>query len=316
MKTSDVDYFEGIDPRLIFTYKNILFDVIDSADVKVSDIAPSLWAVKHRIMPTGSSQPGRFDWKNAPYAREILDCASSSHPAKRIAVKKGVQIGLSTSMIQNLIGYSISENPNNMMLLVGHEDLIKDATKRVDDVIDGSKLRSLITSSAIKARRTKSGDTDRLKEFDGGYLMIGSVSHKTLRQVSIQTMIVDDFDDMKSSSKEAGSTVKMIEARTTAFAKKRKIFYVSTPELLELSNIEPVYLLGDQRKYHIPCPCCGKLIVLEWEIPSEKTPDITAGMTWELDSSGILISDSVKYRCQKCDGISVIGDVVDEVVIN
>ena len=268
--------------------------------MKISTIKPSEWAVQNRIMRSNSGVPGRFDWKNAPYAREIVDCFSQSHPARRIAVQKGVQIGMSTSMIQNGLGYMMAEDQNNMMLLVGHEDLIKDSTERIDAMISDSGIK--LNPTVVKSKNNKSGDTEKKKEFAGGSLIIGLANHKTLRQVSIQTLIVDDYDGMKGSTKEAGSTEKMIEARTSAFAKKKKIFFVSTPELKQTSNIEPVYLKGDQRRYHIPCPCCKELIVLEWDIKSEIYPSKTVGITWKTESDGSLIIDSVGYTCQKCDG--------------
>ena len=82
---------------------------------------------------------------------------------------------------------------------------------------------------------------------------------------SVPDTIIDDFEAMKGDSKEAGATTKMIEQRFASFGKSKKIFYISTPELKPTSNIEPVYLQGDQRKYFIPCPCCGEFINLEWK---------------------------------------------------
>lgn len=295
-------FLKDIDVNLLKSYSLNIKKLIDSANSEISTLLPSEWAILNRVMGSNTGVPGSFDWANAPYAREILDCGAANHPAKTIAVMKGVQIAMSTSMIQNLIGFMIDENPNNMMLLVGHTDLIKDSTERIDDVIDSAGIREKIHATSNRNRKTKSGDTDLKKEFKGGYLMIGIANHKTLRQVSIQTMIVDDFDAMKGSTKEAGSTTGMIEARQTAFRTKKKLFYISTPELKETSNIEPVYLLGDQRRYHIPCPCCNELIILEWKIQSEVDPSKNVGITWETTADGILISDSVGYTCQKCDG--------------
>jgi phage terminase large subunit GpA-like protein len=94
----------------------------------------------------------------------------------------------------------------------------------------------------------------------------------------------------------------MIEQRFAAYYDKMKLYYISTPELKQLSNIEPVYLLGDQRKYHIPCPCCGDYIDLRWSCPVEGDSNEMAGIYWKTDSVGRLITDSVGYICQKCGG--------------
>lgn len=297
-----MNHFEDISVEKLELYENSLFDLIDYAFTKVSTISPSDWVEQYRIMPENSAKPGVYSFDNSPYAKEILDCFARDHPARKVAVKKGVQIGISTSVIQNLIGYLISEDPCNIMLMIGHDDLLKDAAEKIDDLIDSSGLRRLIKSAAKRVRNTKSGDTDKKKEFRGGSLTMGLANEKTLRQVSIKTMIVDDFDAMKVASKSAGSTTKMIEARLTAFYKVMKLLYASTPELKKTSNIEAVYLLGDQRKYNIPCPCCGELIIFEWEVQSEAEPNKMAGITWEMTPDGLLIPESVGYTCQKCDG--------------
>ena len=135
---------------------------------------------------------------------------------------------------------------------------------------------------------------------------MGIANHKTLRQDSIQYGFIDDFEGMKGDTKQAGSTTKMIEQRFSAFDKKMKLFYISTPELKETSNIEPVYESGDQRKYHIPCPCCNDLIPLEWDVECKNDKVERGGMNWKLDDNGRLIAESVGYICQSC------GDFFDD----
>jgi phage terminase large subunit GpA-like protein len=278
-----------------------------SAVVSLSNIKPSEWVEKNRVMTADVSPiPGKFSYKNSPYTREIIDCLAPDHPSRKIAVMKGAQIGFSTGVIEGGIGWIISQNPGNILFLVGHDDLVKDAGNKVDRMIDHSGIRNFIKTSSMRARNTKSGDTDGMKEFPGGYLKMGISNHKTLRNISMQYGFIDDLESMKGSSKESGSTIEMIEQRFAAYAKKMKLFYISTPELAETSNIEPVYLKGDQRKYHIPCPCCGEKIRLEWSIESEVNLTEKAGMHWELDDDGLLIPDSVGFICYKC------GDFFDD----
>jgi phage terminase large subunit GpA-like protein len=101
------------------------------------------------------------------------------------------------------------------------------------------------------------------------------------------------------SSKKAGSTRQLVQQRTAAFLHKKKIFYVSSPQVKGLSNIEEVFLLGDQRYYNVPCPCCGEYIVLKWHIQKDGE---TAGITWKTDDNGNIIRSSVGYICQECGG--------------
>jgi phage terminase large subunit GpA-like protein len=93
----------------------------------------------------------------------------------------------------------------------------------------------------------------------------------------------------------------MIEQRFAAFGDKKKIFYISTPELALHSNINAVYEKGDQRKFHMPCPCCAVEIVLEWEtFVTSSNGTVRAGITWATDDNGKLIDSSVGYICQEC----------------
>lgn len=286
-----------------YNYQNEITDIFDAARINLSDILPSEFAEKHRMM-TGdiTAVPGPFRYENSPYTKEIVDCISPSHPARIVAFMKGGQSGVSTSVIENGIGYIMSQAPGNILFLVGHEELVKDAMKKVDRMIDNTGLRHLIKSTSQRARNTKSGDTDRMKEFPGGYLKLGPTNHKWLRNMSMMYGFVDDFEAMKGDTDQSGSTTKMVEQRFAAFAKKMKLFYISTPERKETSNIEPVYLMGDQRKYHVPCPCCGVYIILEWDCKSKYEKNERAGMTWKTDDKGSLIPDSVGYVCQECGG--------------
>ena len=296
-------HLKKIDPDHMEQYETELFKMLDGANVEVSSISPSDWTELNRMMTADVSPiPGMFSYGNSPYTKEIVDCLKPDHPSHTIAVMKGAQIGFSTGVIEAGIGWIISQNPGNVLFLVGHEDLVKDAMKKIDRMIDNSGIRHFIRSAKKGLRNNKSGDTDTMKEYPDGYLKLGIANHKYLRNISMQFGFIDDFESMKSESKESGSTQELIEQRFAAFAKKKKIFYISTPELKATSNIEPVYLMGDQRKWHVKAPCCGNLIPFEWTVESSCNPGEMAGITWETDEDGSLIAESVGYTCQKCGG--------------
>lgn len=288
---------------------DVFSGLLESARTRISDIKPSQWVEENRMMtPDVSPLPGMFSYKNSPYTREIIDCLAPDNPARQIAVMKGAQIGFSTGVIEGGIGWIVSNNPGNILFLVGHEDLVKDAMTKVDRMLDNTsiesksdkKVRSLIRSSSNRSRNTKTGDTDSIKEFPSGYMKLGSANHKVLRNISMQFGFIDDFESMKQDSKQSGSTLDLINQRFAAYAKKKKVYFISTPELEETSNIYPVYLAGDQRKYHVNCPCCNELIVIEWSVKSELNENEKGGIFWQLDENGELIESSVGYVCYKC----------------
>ena len=279
-----------------------LIDLINSADYQLSKLLPSEWSEKNRVMTTEVSPfPGKFSFKRTPYLKEVLDTLSPNHPAHTIATMKGAQIGFSTGVIENAVGYIIAESPSNILFLTGHTDLAGEAMSgKIDQMIDSCGLRPMIRPNVLRKKNQRTGDTNKSKEFPGGSIVAGSAgNHKLLRQRSVRYGFIDDFDAAKKSTKESGSTTEMIEQRFAAYADKKKLYYISTPEVKQTSNIEPVYELGDQRKYHVPCPCCGSMIILHWHIEVDGK---SAGITYQRDENGDLIEGTVGYTCQDCFG--------------
>lgn len=285
-------------------YKSQVLDILEGSKVQLSNLLPSEWAEMNRVMTTDVSPfPGKFSYSRTPYFKEVVDCLSPYHDAHTVAIMKGSQIGCSTTVIESGIGYIIANTPGNILFLVGHTDLVEEAmNKKIDQMIDSCGLRSLIRPNVQRRKNSRTGDTSTSKEFPGGSLIAGSASnHKLLRQRSVQFGFIDDFDAAKKASKESGSTVSMIEQRFAAYSSKMKLFYISTPERKESSNIEPAFLLGDQRRYCIPCPKCGDLIPLMWTVTIEGTDGKEkGGMHWKEDNHGLLIPGSVEYICQSC----------------
>jgi phage terminase large subunit GpA-like protein len=286
------------------SYVKQVEDILDGARVQLSDLLPADWSEKHRFLTTDvSSRPGPHRYDYTPYMREIINCLSPEHPSRIVAIQKGAQVGTSLNLIESGIGWIISQCPGNILFLTGHADLAEESmNQRIDAMIDSCGLRPMIRPNVLRTKNQRTGDTNKSKEFPGGWLIAGSGSnHKLLRQRSARYGFFDDFDAVKQSSVQAGDTRKLFEQRFAAYYDKMKIIYSSSPELKSTSNIEPVYLLGDQRKYNIPCQCCGEYIPLVWNMEIAGTKE-TAGITWKVDNHGVLIPGSVGYVCQMCGG--------------
>lgn len=283
-------------------YAEQLKDLIQKSATYLSDMLPSEWAEANRIMTSEvTSMPGKFSYDRTPYLREVVNQLSPGSSARVISVMKGAQIGFSTGVIESGIGWIISQKPGNILFLTGHAELAEEAMSgKIDQMIDSCGLRPLIRPNVLRKKNQRTGDTNKSKEFPGGSLTAGSANHKLLRQRSVMYGMFDDYEAMKAFDTKSGSTRKMIEQRFAAYFNKMKLYFISTPELEQQSNIMDVYLLGDQRKYHWPCPCCGEYIPLEWNHQVEEGKE--AGITWSVDEKGKLISGSVGYTCQKCFG--------------
>lgn len=277
-----------------------LSNIIELSHTQLSDIKPSVWAESRVIME--KPFPGPLRYEQTPYTREIIDCAAPDHPARVIIVKKGAQIGFSATVIMPCIGWMIENNPGNAYLTVGDEDLIEPAMGKMDSMIDNAGIRKLIQPQALRRRATKTGDTNKRKEYPGGFTTIYNASkHKGARQVDLQYGWLDDWEAVRRSSKQSGNTLDLWMQRFAAYKDTKKVFIISTPEVKGYSNIEDAYLLGDQRKFHVPCPNCSTMIVWEWNVEVEINGVKTqAGITWETDEEGHLIPTTVGYICQSC----------------
>lgn len=282
--------------------KSQVTSLIAASMFSLSDIKPSDWHEKYRVLKTDESPfPGSYSYSRSPMLREVVDCFHPGHPAKIISMMKGGQIGVTTGVVEAAIGWIISQNPGNILYLTGNSELSEKAIVRVDKMIDSTGIRHLIKSSVMRKKNARTGDTNKSKEFPGGMLVSGSANnHSILRQIAIQFAFIDDFDAAKKADKSSGDTRKMIEQRGAAFYDKMKFMYLSSPETKAASNIEPVYKLGDQRKWHIPCPCCNEFITLEWSIEVEGDEKKMGGISWQLDSYNKVIPESVGYVCQRC----------------
>lgn len=276
-------------------------DIVQSGVTFISDVRPSTWTEQNMIM--GKPFPGPFRYDRTPYTREIVDCLAPDHPAHTIVGMKGGQIGFSSGVIIPGICWIIKNSPGNTYLSVGAPDLIEKAMTKLDMGIDSTGIRDLIKPQVQRKRNNKTGDTNFKKEFPNGYVSIGSANnHKNIRQDDYQYVFLDDLEAIKKSSKQSGDTIDLIKQRLASYYGKSKLFLISTPEVKSASNIEPAYLLGDQRKYLVPCPHCKEPIELRWSTPSLKDENKLAGIYWEHLENGQVDVASVGYICQCCGG--------------
>jgi phage terminase large subunit GpA-like protein len=299
----------------MFTDNNLLgflpqFAQIFAKNPQLSDIKPSEWAEKNIIIPGGK---GRLSYDFNPYCREIIDTLSPNHPARKIAVMKGSQITFSSGVIMPALGYIMAENPGNTYLSVGKPGLIKPAGEKLDLMIQGAKLQDLVAKYTVnRAKNNKSGDTDEMKYFPGGYARLTCITDsKDVAQVDLDNIFLDDFDSMKGVSKDGGNLLDLMQMRAASNANTYKLMMISTPLLKGTSNIEPAFLNGDRRYYFVNCPCCHQPIIFKKSVAEGEIinplieTEIAAGqggMHFEVNNHGQLIEKSVGYICYKCAG--------------
>lgn len=274
---------------------------------QLSDIKPSAYAEQNVIIPG----KGYVDYNYNPYCKEPIDRLAPDDPARVVAVMKGSQITFSSGVIYPGLGYIIKENPGNTYLQVGTSDLVAGAVEKLDLLIQNAKLQDYIGSQIERRKNRKSGDTDVMKNFTGGYVKIGSpVNAKSIAQESLLYIFLDDYDAMKGRHKEGGDLMTLLKMRAASFKDSYKMYLISTPLNEVSSNIEPAFEYGDQRYWHVECPCCHEPIVFRWEVKegdvmnsvTEEVAKCNGGIVFERDHHNRLIDKSVGYVCYKCGG--------------
>ena len=254
--------------------------------LKVSEMAEN-----ERFLPKGTPFPGQWENSRTPYLIEPMDSMSEQSPVEVDVWLKAHQLGF-TAAVENGILYIIRHAPGPILYTTATSDLGKEwSENRFDPMIQQCGLENLIFSQSGRKANKKTGDKTLLKEFPGGRIRIaGYGSTGAFRSSSYRYFFGDEIDEASADLKKQGSALEQAEARTSAFKSKRKIILFSTPVEKDLSNVYKAYLLGDQRKYFVPCPHCGFMQELEFK-----------HLKYDRDKDGLLDVESVRYECQKCE---------------
>lgn len=273
------------------------------------------WAEKNRYMSQKISRKvGRFSFENAPYCREICDCFSKNNPIREVAVMKGVQLGLTTSVIENAIGYMIDNDAAPAMFVFPTDSDCKAYKEtKIDGLIDNSGLRNKIFAETENRNTRRTGDTAQKLDFSNGFLkFVSARKGNALRSSHIKWLFLDELDGYPDEIKGEGSPIEIAIKRTDSYSEVRKICYNSTPILAHKSKINDLYLKGDQRKFFVPCPHCGKKQELVFYVSDGgEYPDKKAIIKNKIKYKpyGVMFNaaecregnyDSVVYRCKHC----------------
>lgn len=265
---------------------------------------PSEWAETERWLPESVTPlPGYYSFDNNPPMREILDTMGMDSDIRETNVVKGVQVGATVSLIENAVGYLVTQLRTVPALFYTADQIL--ATARQENnilpMLDHSGLSDRLQSLDDKNKRKTGKTKEQLSWRGGGWLRFyGAVNPANFRSHSAQYVFLDEIDAWPLVIGKDGDPVKLADGRTNAFYNLRKILRVSTPTLVGQSKIWEYFKRGDQRQYNVPCPRCGENIILRFR---HKDGEKTYGLIWELDNEGQLIPESVEYVCQCCGGL-------------
>ena len=251
----------------------------------------SEWAGRYGVLSRETSaQTGRF--RAFPYQTGIMD-AVTDPAVDKITVMKSARIGY-TKVLDHVVGYYIHQDPAPILMV----------QPRVEDGEDYSKteIAPMLRDTPVLAElagdpKSRNSDQTILKKtFANGSSLsiVGANSPSGFRRVTARVVLFDEIDGYPSGGAGSeGDQIALGTKRTETFW-NRKIVVGSTPTIKGLSRIERSYNESDQRRFHVPCPTCGALQVLEWG-----GLDMPHGMKWDKDEDGNGMPESVYYVCKE-----------------
>lgn len=246
----------------------------------------SQWADKNRILfSKASSEEGPWRTARTPFAREIMDCLSVSSSVRSVSFMKAAQI-VGTEVALNFIGYVIDHAPAPMLVvqptLEVRERFVK---QRLDPMLRGTRVIAKLFSTDRRRDRT---NTEAIKDFPAGMLILGGAnSPASLASMPIKYTVNDEIDRYPWEVGTEGDPHILIRKRQVTFV-RRKELNISSPTIKQASRIDELYEAGDKRRYHVPCPHCDQLQVLEWK-----------NLRWTLDPV-TKEPTHVVYVCRHC----------------
>jgi phage terminase large subunit GpA-like protein len=245
------------------------------------------WADKERFLSAESAAtPGRYKSAITPYMREPMNMVGKPG-VQRITLMTSAQVAKST-VIENVIGYFIHHDPCPILHVSPTLESMKMFSKeRLAPMLrDTPALVGLVK----EARSRDSGNTLNSKVFPGGHIaMVGANAPSGLASRPIRVLVADEVDRFEQSAGTEGDPISLAVKRTTTFW-NRVLVFVSTPGDKGTSRIEPEFLRGDQRYYHVPCPHCGEKQRLVWgQVKWEEGNPQTA--YYECEHNGCVLDD-------------------------
>lgn len=250
------------------------------------NLTVSEWADENRILAReGSSEPGKWETSRTPYLREIMDHLSEDSPTSIIPFMKCSQSG-GTEIGSNWLGYVMDHAKGPCAVIMPTEKSLGDW---MSQKFDPMSTITPAVANVLKGRSNKSSDNNAArKRFTGGILYTKTAgSTAELKSTSLRYAIADEVDEYDWQNLQ-GDPLGLLEVRLTAFHDS-KLFVPSSPTITDASRIEQLFLAGDRRRYHVPCPHCDELQWLKW-----------VNLRWTRHPQNDKLVSAVWYVCEHC----------------
>jgi hypothetical protein len=264
------------------------------------------WCERNVVIPPPQTQsPGPLCFTGREYLREPLDVWDAPWVTD-VVLCFGSQTGKTTLFQAGATGL-VARSPSGILWVMPSETLAKSFSEtRMIPVLRATDA----TSSMIPTGRDRHSFKKLQMQLGGSVLtLVGSNSPANLASRPVRVVLLDEVDKFDKGGKEEADAVNLAEQRTKSFARPLRV-KSSTPTLTD-GLIWQEFLKGDKRRYFVPCPCCGKSVVLIWNKHFTTFPimgdeavirwDDTAKRAngeWDLDR----VAQTARMQCPHCQG--------------
>ena len=230
-----------------------------------------IWAWADRNVWLGAdvtSEPGPWRTDFTPYNKGVMEAIQNPR-VEKVVIMKAARLGCTYSAVLNVIGWHIQNDPCPIFLVYPTaENAKKFSKKNLDTFIrDCKPIRGLVAEK--RSRDTE--NTIFLKMFPGGSLtLVGANSPNAMRVDTAKIAIIDEADG--EIEIREGDYVTLAENRTLTYVGRgRKVIILSTPKIKGQSVIEAQFQHSTMQYFQLPCPSCGEMQKLDWQMVNHDT---------------------------------------------
>lgn len=268
-------------------------------------ITVSQWCEMELVIPPPQTEsPGPYSLAGREYCQEPLDDFGNPRITDEVLCF-GSQTG-KTTVLMGGAAWVVRNDPCGILWVMPNLDLARSFSEtRWIPVVEASPGLAILKPSGSRRHEFK-----KTQQQIGAAIVnfIGSNSPANLASRPARRVILDEVDKFPVDVRGEADAVNLAEQRTKSFANPQRL-KTSTPTLSD-GLIWQEFVKGDQRRYFVPCPKCGKFIVLAWS--PEYTIFLKLGCeawvkwdkeakrkdSWDLDR----VFRSARAECPHCGG--------------
>lgn len=243
-------------------------------------VASWRWAEQSIVIPAGVATvaPGPYRQDFAPYGRGIME-ALDDPSVSCVVVEAGAQTGKTTlGLVWLMTRCALAPGP--MLVAMASEDQARRCSQeRVMPVFEASPgLSPMIPAT----RRRQRWCALSYQLIPCTWAWAGARTPAQLASRPIRYLLLDEVDKFPPRAGDEADPISLAEQRTKTYMHVRKVILTSTPSGPD-GAINSRYLLGDCRRYEVPCRACGRMQPLVWaqvRFDSDLEPSDAAAGAW------------------------------------